>query len=384
MAAGPRPGPPAPFQVYLHVPYCARRCGYCDFNTYLAPAAERAGYADLAIAELGLAARALEASGWQARPAATVYFGGGTPSLLPAADLARLRRAVGRVFGLEPGAEVSLEANPDTVDGDYLERLAQAGFTRVSFGMQSAVPAVLEVLDRGHDQARVGLVARAAAAAGLAVSADLIYGAPGETLAQWEASVRAALDLGLRHVSAYALTLEPATPMARRIRAGQLGEVDEDLQADKYLLADSLFEAAGLNWYEISNWAAPGFESRHNMGYWLGSDWLGIGPGAHSAISGERFWNLKSPRAWGAAVAAGRPAAAGRERPGGAARELERVMLGLRTARGLAIDSLPGPAQAALPGLERDGLVHLRAGRLALTRRGRLLADLVTRDLMFI
>ncbi|MDR1117676.1 MAG: radical SAM family heme chaperone HemW [Bifidobacteriaceae bacterium] len=368
-----------PFQVYIHVPFCSRRCGYCDFNTYVAPAGERAAFADQAIAEMWLAAAALA----QPSPGITVYFGGGTPTLLPAADLVRLLDAVRQVFGLVDGAEVTAEANPDTVDAAYLRRLADGGFTRLSLGMQSAVPGVLRTLDRTHNPARVAAAVEDARAAGLDVSADLIYGAPGESPADWEASVRAALDLGLGHISAYALTLEAGTPMARRIRAGALAEVDPDGQAQKYEIADGLFEAAGLKWYEISNWAKPGLESRHNLGYWTGADWLGIGPGAHSAVGPERFWNVKSPRRYAEALARGDLPRAGREIPDAAALALERVMLEIRTARGLACDALSAQALEASSAVVADGLATREGDRLVLTRRGRLLADLVTRRLTF-
>ncbi|MDR3360251.1 MAG: radical SAM family heme chaperone HemW [Bifidobacteriaceae bacterium] len=371
-----------PFQVYVHVPYCARRCGYCDFNTYVAPAADRAVFADAAISEMELAARELAGQGREPRPAANVYFGGGTPTLLPAADLVRMHDAVRRVFGLTPGAEVTAEANPDTVSPAYLLELAAGGFTRVSIGMQSAQPHVLAMLERSHSPENVAAAVAGAKAAGLGVSVDLIYGAPGETLADWEGSVRAALDLGLDHISAYALTLEPHTPLARRVKAGLAAEIDPDEMADKYELADSLFEAASLNWYEISNWAKSGFESRHNLGYWLGSEWWGIGPGAHSAIGRERFWNVKSPRAHAAMVARGQLPLGGRDRLSAASLEVERVMLSLRTVRGVELDGLAPPGRAAAERAAADGLGGIVDGRLVLTRRGRLLADTVTRSLI--
>jgi oxygen-independent coproporphyrinogen-3 oxidase len=388
------------FQIYIHVPYCARRCGYCDFNTYVAPRAERAGFGDAAALEMELAARWLDSArrggsgraaagtagarlgaGGEAaalEPAASVFFGGGTPTLLPAGELVRLRGAVERIFGMAPGAEVTCEANPETVSRDYLRELADGGFTRVSFGMQSAVPRVLRVLDRAHTPERVGEAVGWALAAGLEPSVDLIYGAPGESLADWEASARAALGVGVRHISAYALTLEPHTPLARAIRAGRLEPLDPDGQAEKYELADALFEAAGLNWYEISNWAAPGHGSRHNLGYWTGAEWWGIGPGAHSAIGGERFWNAKAPRTWAARLAAGELPVAGRDRPDAAGLELERVMLRLRTADGLALVDLGEGGRAAVAQVVEDGLATVRGDRLVLTLRGRLLADTVT------
>ncbi|MDR2372948.1 MAG: radical SAM family heme chaperone HemW [Bifidobacteriaceae bacterium] len=382
---------PVPFAVYVHVPFCARRCGYCDFNTYVAGPQARAAFARQAVKELELAAAELDRTRQAGRTASSVFFGGGTPTLLGPATLVKLYDAVRRVFGVAPGAEVTAEANPDSIDEGGLAELAAGGFNRVSFGMQSALPQVLARLDRTHDPERVALVVAAAGRAGLEASVDLIYGTPGESLADWEASVRAALALGVDHISAYALTLEPHTPMARRVRAGELGPIDPDDQADKYELADELLTGGGLSWYEISNWARPGHESRHNLGYWTGADWLGIGPGAHSSIGARRFWNVKSPAVYGRTIAAGRLPRAGGETLDAAASQLERVMLRLRTAAGLELAALSPDGLAAVPQLVADGLVRVAAGPgadragagggVVLTRRGRLLADLVVRAL---
>lgn len=275
-----------PFEVYVHVPFCMRRCGYCDFNTYTAPdlgeGASRGNYARMAVHEMELVRAWQEANGIEEPAACSVFFGGGTPTILPAADLVAMLDAVRRIWGLEPGAEVTTEANPDTVDADYIKRLADGGFTRISFGMQSAVPSVLRTLDRRHTPANVEAGVRAADACGLRSSVDLIYGAPGESLEDWRTSVRAAVDLGVNHISAYALTIAPRTRMGRMIAAGRLPKPSDDDEAAKYEIADEAFAAAGLTWYEISNWARPGFESRHNLGYWHNVDWAGIGPGAHS------------------------------------------------------------------------------------------------------
>lgn len=275
-----------PFEVYVHVPFCMRRCGYCDFNTYTAPdlgeGASRGNYARMAVREMELVRAWQVANGIEEPAACSVFFGGGTPTILPAADLVAMLDAVRRIWGLEPGAEVTTEANPDTVDADYIKRLADGGFTRISFGMQSAVPSVLRTLDRRHTPANVEAGVRAADACGLRSSVDLIYGAPGESLEDWRTSVRAAVDLGVNHISAYALTIAPRTRMGRMIAAGRLPKTSDDDEAAKYEIADEAFAAAGLTWYEISNWARPGFESRHNLGYWRNVDWAGIGPGAHS------------------------------------------------------------------------------------------------------
>ncbi|WP_244569232.1 coproporphyrinogen-III oxidase family protein [Pseudoscardovia suis] len=263
-----------------------RRCGYCDFNTYTAPdlgeGASRGNYARMAVREMELVRAWQVANGIEEPAACSVFFGGGTPTILPAADLVAMLDAVRRIWGLKPGAEVTTEANPDTVDADYIKRLADGGFTRISFGMQSAVPSVLRTLDRRHTPANVEAGVRAADACGLRSSVDLIYGAPGESLEDWRTSVRAAVDLGVNHISAYALTIAPRTRMGRMIAAGRLPKPSDDDEAAKYEIADEAFAAAGLTWYEISNWARPGFESRHNLGYWRNVDWAGIGPGAHS------------------------------------------------------------------------------------------------------
>ncbi|MDR0366700.1 MAG: radical SAM family heme chaperone HemW [Bifidobacteriaceae bacterium] len=371
-----------PFGVYVHVPFCSRRCGYCDFNTYVAGPEAQQAYVSHALRELELAEQSL--AGSVELPAGgvdTVFFGGGTPTLLPAADLARLLRGIDRQFGLRTGAEVSVEANPDTVDPGYLAELAAAGFNRVSFGMQSAVPQVLATLDRTHTPDRVATGVAAAHAAGLRTSVDLIYGTPGESLAAWERSIDAALALGVQHISAYALTLEPHVPLARAIAAGQVPGLDQDEQARKYELVDQRLSAAGLTWYEISNWAVPGQECAHNVGYWTGGQWLGIGPGAHSAIGRRRHWNVKRPLAYGQLVDQGRLPLEGGEELDDAAASLERVMLRIRTAAGIALSDVPPAGQVAAKQLAADGLVEIVDNRAVLTLRGRLLADLVTQAL---
>jgi len=323
------------FGVYVHVPFCAVRCGYCDFTTYTA-----------------------------------------------------LLAAVRDTWGLEDGAEVTTEANPDSVTPAALAALAGAGFTRVSFGMQSAVPHVLATLDRTHDPRRIPDVVRWARDAGLAVSLDLIYGTPGESLDDWRASVEAALATGVDHVSAYALVVEPGTRMGAQVRRGELARPDDDDQAAKYELADDLFAAHGLTWYEVSNWARTDADAcRHNLAYWRGDDWWGVGPGAHSHVGGVRWWNVKHPRPYAERLGAGLSPAAGREVLDEAARALESVLLGVRLGSGLALGALSAEARRAVAGLVADGLVDpaaaLRRGdpRVVLTRRGRLLADTVVRAL---
>lgn len=380
------------FGVYLHVPFCRVRCGYCDFNTYtsaeLGGGASQASYARTAMREVALAARVLDEAGLPPRPVSTVFVGGGTPTVLQAADLAALLGAVRDAWGLDPHAEVTTEANPDSVTPASLAALAAAGFTRVSFGMQSAVPHVLATLDRTHDPARVPRVVRWAREAGLRTSLDLIYGTPGESLADWRASVEAVLATGVEHVSAYALVVEPGTAMGARVRRGELPAPDDDDQAAKYELADDLFASAGLHWYEVSNWARePQDACRHNLAYWQGGDWWGIGPGAHSHVGGVRWWNVKHPRAYADRLEAGLSPAAGREVLSEQARSLERVLLEVRLATGLATSALSVDGRRAVAGLVADGLVEpgpaldRRRARVVLTRRGRLLADAVVRAL---
>ncbi|AXK37333.1 coproporphyrinogen III oxidase [Streptomyces armeniacus] len=381
-----------PLGFYLHVPYCATRCGYCDFNTYTADElrgpggalASRESYAGTLADEVRLARKVL---GDDPRPVETVFVGGGTPTLLPAADLGRMLAAIRDEFGLAPDAEVSTEANPESVHPGYLEELRAAGFNRVSFGMQSARRHVLRVLDRTHTPGRPEACVAEARAAGFAhVNLDLIYGTPGETDDDWRASLDAALGAGPDHVSAYALIVEEGTALARRIRRGEVPMTDDDVHADRYLLAEEALSAAGLHWYEVSNWAADGpARCRHNELYWTGADWWGAGPGAHSHVGGVRWWNVKHPAAYAQALAEGRSPGAGRELLSAEDRRVERVLLELRLVDGCPLGLLaPAGARAARRALE-DGLLRPEAyddGRAALTLRGRLLADAVVRDLV--
>ena len=274
------------FEVYIHVPFCLRRCGYCDFNTYtatdLGAGASRGNYANMVIREMKSTKQWQLDHGIAEPPVSTVFFGGGTPTILAARDLVAMLDAIRKTWGIASNAEITTEANPDTVNEYYINELAAGGFTRVSFGMQSAVPHVLKTLDRTHAPANVAAGVNAANKAGLRSSVDLIYGAPGESLDDWRTSVTAAIDLGVNHISAYALTVEPTTKMGRQIAAGTLPKPNDDDEAAKYEIADDLFAAAGLEWYEVSNWARPGYESQHNLGYWRNVDWAGVGPGAHS------------------------------------------------------------------------------------------------------
>ncbi|MEP6481444.1 MAG: radical SAM family heme chaperone HemW [Rhodoglobus sp.] len=377
------------FGVYLHVPFCRVRCGYCDFNTYTSDelrGAKRTDYAGQAITEIALASTVLRDAGLPDRPASTVFFGGGTPTLLPSSDLAAMLQAVIDTWDLAPGAEVTTEANPDSVDLEYLLALREAGFTRVSFGMQSAVRHVLATLERTHDPDRIPLVVQWAREAGLQVSLDLIYGTPGESLSDWEASLDQALAQSPDHISAYALIVEDGTKLAAQIRRGEVAPPDDDLQADMYELAEQKLHAAGFQWYEVSNWAkSPAYRSDHNLGYWVGHDWWGIGPGAHSHIGGVRWWNVKHPAAYADRIAAGHSPAAGRETLDAATRNIEAVLLRTRVREGFPIGLLAASGRNAVAGLIADELVDARAalsGRIELTLRGRLLADAVVRRLL--
>jgi len=377
-----------PFSLYLHVPFCQTRCGYCDFNTYtsdeLGPGATRTSYVDTALAELRLARRVL---GDVELPLETIFIGGGTPTLLPPADLGRLVSAAADEFGLVARAEVTTEANPESVDARSLDALRASGFTRISLGMQSAAPHVLRTLDRQHTPGRPELCVAWARAAGFDhVSLDLIYGTPGESDHDWRASLEAAIGAGPDHVSAYALIVEPGTRLAGQVARGELAAPDDDALADRYLVADDLLSAAGLDWYEVSNWALDDdARCRHNLGYWRGADWWGIGPGAHSHVGGTRWWNVKHPAAYAQRLAAGQSPAHGREVLDDEARHAERVLLELRLADGIPLDVLGPTAMPAAARLVTDGLLDSVAfddGRAVLTLRGRLLADGVVRGLL--
>ena len=396
-----------PLGLYVHIPFCSVRCGYCDFNTYtaedLGPGASRDSYPDTLIRELEFAAEVLEASGAPPRRLSTIFFGGGTPTLLPAADLARILSRTAELFGFADDAEITTEANPDTVTADSAQVLAEAGFTRLSLGMQSAVPGVLRVLDRTHDPDNVPAAHQAAREAGLETSLDLIYGSPGESLDDWRTSLEAAVALGPDHISAYSLIVEEGTAMAAKIRRGELADGDPDDQADKYLLADELLSEAGYHWYEVSNFSTGrATRSRHNLNYWLDSDWWGAGPGAHSHLAGLRWWNVKHPAAYAQRLHQGVSAGHGRELLDDEAIVLEHLMLRLRIADGLDVAVYNGLPElrgsggsritaAQLQQLADEGLIDQAAaapsssaaeGRAVLTLKGRLLADAVTRRLL--
>lgn len=385
----PDPDVSAGLSAYVHIPFCTVRCGYCDFNTYtnldFGPGAGVSDFPSSLAREVALSANVLEGLG-SAPQLKSVFFGGGTPTMLDSRQLVSVLNRLDETFGLEPHAEVTTEANPDTVTARSLGELAAGGFTRVSFGMQSAVPEVLRILDRQHRPVQVPLAVAWAREAELEVSLDLIYGAPGETDEQWLASLHAAVEMNPDHISAYALTVEEGTKMGAQVRRGELTLPDPDVQADRYEMADSVLAEAGYRWYEISNWAKPGHECQHNLMYWRGGDWWGYGPGAHSHIAGTRFWNVKHPLAYAQRLRGGdgrlESPAAGREVLSERERREESVMLGVRLAEGIPIPEDVEPRVVA--GLLADGLVEsseVFRGRLVLTLRGRLLADAVTRML---
>jgi len=376
--------------AYIHVPFCAVRCGYCDFNTYthaeLGGGGSQAEYADNARAEMDLTLAADRAAGYEYEEISTVFFGGGTPTLLPADDLVAMLDHLRSLIPLAADAEVTTEANPDSVSRASLSRLADGGITRVSIGMQSAVPSVLATLDRTHDPERVPQVVQWAKEAGLQVSLDLIYGTPGETLGDVETSLRAALACEVDHLSAYSLIIEGNTAMARQLRRGELEAPDPDDMADKYELVDDLTREAGLSWYEVSNFArTPEHRSRHNLAYWRGGDWWGIGPGAHRHRDGLRAWNVKHPSRYARMLAAGELPVADSETVPAEDRLVERIMLELRIADGLPVEVVPEENREMLAVHRDRGHLDpepLAAGRAVLTRQGRLLADAVIRDLV--
>ena len=364
--------------AYVHIPFCASRCGYCDFNTYtadeLGPGANRADYAGTVMREIEFARGVLGAT---TTPLHSVFFGGGTPTLLPSSDLARILQALRDTFALAPGAEITTEANPDSVDKASLEALRDAGFTRISFGWQATAPHVLAVLERTHNVDKALSAVRAAQEVGFEdVSVDLIYGTPGETDDNFRAALAAAIESGVDHVSAYALIVEDGTRLGAAVKRGTVPQPSDDVAADRYVIADEMLSSAGLEWYEVSNWARPGGECRHNLAYWRNADWWGFGPGAHSHIGGTRWWNVRHPSAYATRIDAGESPAQAREELTDADQELERVLLGIRLKEGL--DGIPDDLSAPLVS---EGLLEQHNNTLVLTRQGRLLADLVVRRL---
>ncbi len=376
------------FGVYVHVPFCATRCGYCDFNTYtageLGTSASPRSWLEALKGELAAAAARFGALPTPTPPVATIFVGGGTPSLLGGAGLAEVLDAVRANFTLAPDAEVTTESNPESTGPEFFDRLRVAGFTRISLGMQSAAAHVLRVLDRTHTPGRAVAAAMEARAAGFEhVNLDLIYGTPGERDADLDASLDAVLGAGVDHVSAYSLIVEDGTALARRVRRGELPAPDDDVLAARYERIDARLTAAGFAWYEVSNWATgDSARCRHNLGYWDGGDWLGAGPGAHSHLGGVRWWNVKHPARYVDRVADGGLPAAGWEALTPDERHSERVMLAVRLRTGLPLRELDSAEIAAAERVIADGLAVRNGDRLVLTDRGRLLADNVVRQLL--
>jgi oxygen-independent coproporphyrinogen-3 oxidase len=375
------PVPGRAFGIYIHVPFCATRCGYCDFNTYTPSelgGANPDAWLQALRDELGLAASRLGA-----RSVDTVFVGGGTPSMLGGDGLAAVLDAIRTHFTLASDAEVTTEANPESTSPGFFEQLRAAGFTRVSLGMQSVAPHVLAVLDRVHSPGRALDAAREARGAGFThVNLDLIYGTPGESDDDLRRSVDAAIGAGVDHVSGYALVVEDGTALARRVRRGEIASPDNDVLAHRYELLDARLSAAGFDWYEVSNWSRTGGECRHNVGYWNGGEWWGAGPGAHAYVGATRWWNVKHPNAYAQALTDGLLPVADFEQLDGVARHVEDVMLRLRLRDGLPLAVLGEEEQVRAETVIADGLAVLRADRLVLTDRGRLLADAVVRALL--
>ncbi len=372
-----------PLSIYVHVPFCASRCGYCDFNTYtateLGDSVSRATFHEVLASEVRVAAQELGP-----REVSTVFFGGGTPTLIGASALGEVLASIRAEFALAPDAEITTEANPDSVDEAALAALRASGFTRISFGMQSTATHVLRVLDRTHTAGRSLAMARAARVAGFEhVNLDLIYATPGESDDDLRRTLDDVIEADVDHVSAYSLIVEDGTPLARRIGRGELPMPDDDIAASRYEIIDEALMAAGLDWYEVSNWSRPGGECRHNIAYWRSDDWWGIGPGAHSHVDGVRWWNAKHPRTYADSLASGATPEAGREVLTDDDKRVERVMLALRMREGLAASEVSD--EGWLDRTVDAGLIDgasLGDGRIVLTGRGRLLADRLVRDLM--
>ncbi|CAB0562694.1 radical SAM family heme chaperone HemW [Corynebacterium diphtheriae] len=370
------------FGVYVHVPFCSSRCGYCDFNTYtpgeLGGTASPESYLDALEKELELAA----ASG-TTRPATTVFIGGGTPSMLGASGLTRVLSAVRNTIGIAPGAEVTTESNPETTSPEFFSALLDAGYNRISLGMQSASSSVLRVLERKHTPGRAFDAALEAMNAGfLHVNLDMIYGTPTETDDDVRLTLDRALETGVDHISAYSLIVEDGTAMARKVRKGQLPPPNEDVYADRYGLIDTALRAQGFDWYEVSNWAKPGGECQHNLGYWLDGDWWGAGPGAHSHIASRRFFNVKHPSTYAQHLADGQLPIKEEELLDSTERHEESVMLGLRLRQGLELSRFTEAERAVIEKYVGLKLLHIYDGRVASTLQGRLLIDGIIADIL--
>ncbi len=374
---------------YVHIPYCVKRCGYCDFNTYTPAELQIStgltqisnSYIDLLIKEIDLAkAQVGDAT------VPTIFFGGGTPSLMEPTDIGRVISAIESKFGLSKDCEITLETNPDTVDKEKLAAFKAAGVNRISFGMQYAVPHVLATLDRTHNPDNLLQVTRWAKEVGFKdISVDLIYGTPGESLDDWQKSIDAALALPVNHISAYALIVEEGTKLANAIKRGEIENVDDDLTAEKYLMADAAFSKAGFTWYELSNWSKTSGESKHNIAYWLNKNWWGAGPGAHSHIDGKRWWNVKHPNLYREKLQQNIPPELDSEVLEPIQIESERLMLSIRLPEGITKASLSSDQIMSLDQYLQSGALDSAkwdAGSVSLTLNGRLIADRIVREIL--
>jgi oxygen-independent coproporphyrinogen-3 oxidase len=372
----------ADLSIYVHIPYCIKRCGYCDFNTYTPSELQDGATLEIVSADY-IDAVVQELQSAPSTPVSTIFFGGGTPSLLPAKDLGRVITAIREHNGLRDGAEITLEANPDSVTPEKLAEYIKVGFNRISFGAQSFVPHVLATLDRTHNPENVKKAVDAARAAGFgSISVDLIYGTPGESLDDWRITVESALALDIDHISAYALIVETGTKLAAQIKRGDISMPDDDVMADMYLLVDSMCEARGMSWYELSNWSKPGHECKHNVAYWHNAEWWGLGPGAHSHIKGERFWNVKHPSAYKTRVFAGDSPIHEREKLTAEQIQDEKIMLSIRMREGISFEELAPQHLERLAIYKDNGYVSLNGDRVTLTPVGRLIADRIVRELV--
>jgi oxygen-independent coproporphyrinogen-3 oxidase len=371
---------PVKLSFYVHIPYCIKRCGYCDFNTYTPSELQDGASLEIVSNDyIDAVLRELESAPKDQVP--TIFFGGGTPSLLPAHDLGRVITAIKARNGLTADCEITLEANPDSVTEEKLQGYLAAGFNRISFGMQSAQPHVLAVLDRTHNPANVKRAVDMARAAGFeSISVDLIYGTPGESLGDWRSTVTEALSLDIDHISAYALIVETGTKLAAQIKRGELTMPNDDLMADMYLLVDQMCNDAGLSWYELSNWAKPGKECLHNIAYWKSANWWGLGPGAHSHVDRKRFWNVKHPTAYKQKLFAGESPIADSEDLTTEQLRDESIMLAIRMRTGLSLSLLTDSAKENLEAYKSSGHLELIDGAFQLTAQGRLIADRLVRE----
>ncbi|HLB39738.1 MAG TPA: radical SAM family heme chaperone HemW [Actinomycetota bacterium] len=357
-----------PAGIYVHIPFCLTRCGYCDFNAYAGLDDLQPRYVAALFAEAELAA-----PGWDGSEFVSVFFGGGTPTTLAPADLRALLAHLRDRFALTDDTEVTIEANPDTVDAASLGALRDAGYGRLSMGAQSFDPAVLASLERIHQPSAVRAAFASARRAGYDnVNLDLIYGTEGESIDSWERTLQEAIALAPEHVSAYALTIEPATALGRQIAAGERASPDADLQADMFSAACEALRDAGYHHYEISNWAKPGYECRHNLGYWERRPYVGLGAGAHAYRDDVRWWNVRPPETYMEKLEAGELPIGGSESLDPSDAYLEEVFLKLRILEGVPTSWFE--AERYEPFVS-SGLLEDEFGQLVPTERGMLLLN---------